>query len=192
MLAYQLLVAATLALPALSQTFRRTAACPELGCLFPPSQTDFIAGRESCCWLASDWLTWPVETFDIRVEVQAPVNGSEAYNGGIPSPDFTLTIGGEGAAQVDVLQFFGIADPKGTSCLPKLDTLLTLCSRFVQLYLVRGPLCSARFASHSRQRSRQDVSQLATPHPGKVRPHLYLQQWDDDQGRLGGHAPCRL
>lgn len=29
-----------------AQTFRRTAACPKLGCVFPPDQVDFIAGRE--------------------------------------------------------------------------------------------------------------------------------------------------
>lgn len=57
-------------------------------------------------------LTAP-ETFDIRVEVQAPVNGSEAYNSGKPDPTFSVKIGGEGAELVDVTTFFGIADPAG-------------------------------------------------------------------------------
>lgn len=48
MLALQLIAAsAILASPALAQTFRRTPACPQLGCVFPPDQVDFIAGRES-------------------------------------------------------------------------------------------------------------------------------------------------
>ncbi|ODO10012.1 hypothetical protein I350_02237 [Cryptococcus amylolentus CBS 6273] len=89
-------VLALLTTPVFAQTFRRTGACPQLGCVWPPDQTDFIAGR----------------TFDIRVEVQAPVNGSEAYNNGVPAPDFTVKIGGKGAELIDVSQFFGIADPE--------------------------------------------------------------------------------
>jgi len=41
------------------------------------------------------------------------VNGTEAYNGGVPNSDFSLKIGGEGAELIDVAQFFGVADPKG-------------------------------------------------------------------------------
>jgi hypothetical protein len=55
----------------------------------------------------------PPETFDIRIEVQAPANGSEAYNNGKPDPTFSVKIGGEGAELVDVTTFFGIADPVG-------------------------------------------------------------------------------
>ncbi|WVQ86106.1 hypothetical protein IAT38_008274 [Cryptococcus sp. DSM 104549] len=92
----QLLAAGLLAVPALGQTFRRTAACPSLGCVLPPDQTDFIAGQ----------------TFDIRVEVQAPANGTEAYNNGVPDKDFALKIGGRGAELIDVTKFFGIEDPE--------------------------------------------------------------------------------
>jgi hypothetical protein len=53
------------------------------------------------------------ETFDIRVEVQAPVNGSEAYNGGTPSSEFSVVIAGDGAEPVDITQFFQLEDPKG-------------------------------------------------------------------------------
>jgi hypothetical protein len=68
-------------------------------------------------------LTAP-ETFDIRIEVQAPVNGSEAYNNGKPDPNFSVKIGGEGAELMDVTTFFGIADPAGeqsstTRCRPR-------------------------------------------------------------------------
>lgn len=44
-----------------AQTFQRLGGCPTLGCLLPPDQTDFLAGAY----------------FDIRVEIHAPVNGSE-------------------------------------------------------------------------------------------------------------------
>ncbi|WWC72706.1 uncharacterized protein I206_106670 [Kwoniella pini CBS 10737] len=90
-----LLLGSLLALPAFGQTFRRTAACPDLGCVFPPDQTDFIAGQ----------------TFDLRIEVQAPVNGSEAYNNGTPDSNFSLKIGGQGGELVDAAQFFGLSDP---------------------------------------------------------------------------------
>lgn len=58
------------------------------------------------------------ETFDIRIEVQAPVNGTEAYNGGTPSSVMSVTIGGSGAEAVDITQFFGLEDPEGESSIP--------------------------------------------------------------------------
>ena len=47
-----------------AQTFRRSAACPGLGCIYPPSQVDFIAGQ----------------AFDIRIEVQAPVGNVSQFS----------------------------------------------------------------------------------------------------------------
>jgi hypothetical protein len=47
-----------------AQSFQRLGACPDLGCVFPPDQADFLAGQY----------------FDIRVEVHAPVNGSEGIS----------------------------------------------------------------------------------------------------------------
>lgn len=101
MVAIQLLTAALVAGTVTAQTFRRTAACPDLGCLYPPDQVDFIAGQ----------------TFDIRIEVQAPVNGTEAYNGGKPDPNFSLKIAGQGAPLQDVTKFFGLKEPEGEARL---------------------------------------------------------------------------
>lgn len=39
--------------PAVAQTFQRLGTCPTLGCIFPPTQAEFIAGGH----------------FDIRLEV---------------------------------------------------------------------------------------------------------------------------
>ena len=47
------------------QTFQRLGTCPELGCIIPPDAQDFLAGQY----------------FDIRIEIHAPVNGSEATDG---------------------------------------------------------------------------------------------------------------
>ncbi|KAI9052612.1 hypothetical protein LZ554_003955 [Drepanopeziza brunnea f. sp. 'monogermtubi'] len=77
-----------------AQTFQRLGACPTLGCVLPPDQTEFLAGQY----------------FDIRVEVHAPVNGSEA-NGGIPDPDFSLTIAKAGGPAQAATSFFEIAEP---------------------------------------------------------------------------------
>ena len=49
--------------------------------------------------------------FDVRLEVHAPVNGSEA-NGGVPDPNFTFTIGKKGAAQQNASTFFKVAEPR--------------------------------------------------------------------------------
>ncbi|KAL2071945.1 hypothetical protein VTL71DRAFT_11288 [Oculimacula yallundae] len=77
-----------------AQTFQRLGACPTLGCVLPPDQTDFLAGQY----------------FDIRLEVHAPVNGSEA-NGGIPDPNFSFTIAKKGGAAAPATSFFKLPEP---------------------------------------------------------------------------------
>lgn len=82
-----------------AQHFQRLGACPTLGCILPPDQQDFLPGQE----------------FDIRFEVHAPVNGTEAYNDGVPDDTFTVTIAkadhGTGAPQT-VAEFFGLDEPE--------------------------------------------------------------------------------
>lgn len=63
-----------------AQTFRRLGTCPSLGCILPPDQQDFLPGQQ----------------FDIRFEIHAPVNGSEAFNNGVPDEKFTATITKDG------------------------------------------------------------------------------------------------
>jgi hypothetical protein len=109
-------VLAILAPVAQSQTFQRLGACPTLGCVFPPDllasgfriptrlvsiltssrlRTDFLAGQ----------------FFDIRLEVHAPVNGSEA-NGGKADPNFTFTVARKGIAAKSASAFFNAPEPK--------------------------------------------------------------------------------
>lgn len=139
MVALPILAVAILAGSTAAQTYRRAAACPNLGCIYPPvrllqslplssiawmkltenrikwiSSLDVRLVHILLCHVTGWWANYP-ETFDIRVEVQAPVNGSEAYNGGTPSPDFSVVIAGEGAEPVDITQFFQLEDPKGES-----------------------------------------------------------------------------
>jgi hypothetical protein len=78
-----------------AQTFHRLGTCPTLGCVFPPDQTDFLAGQ----------------LFDIRLEVHAPVNGSEATNGGLPDERFTFCIQSDKGSCTDVTKFFDVPDP---------------------------------------------------------------------------------
>ena len=58
-------LAASLFAAVSGQTFQRLGTCPELGCIIPPDAQDFLAGQY----------------FDIRIEIHAPVNGSEATDG---------------------------------------------------------------------------------------------------------------
>ncbi|KAJ5972305.1 Alkaline phosphatase-like alpha/beta/alpha [Penicillium vulpinum] len=78
---------------AAAQTFQRLGGCPDLGCIFPPDQVDFLAGQY----------------FDIRLEVHSPVNGSEARVGK-PDENFKLTIAKKGkkSKAVSVTEFFKI------------------------------------------------------------------------------------
>lgn len=79
-----------------AQTFQRLGTCPTLGCILPPDQQDFLPGQE----------------FDIRFEVHAPVNGSEAFNDGVPDEAFTVTIAksssSNGSSSSSVAEFFGL------------------------------------------------------------------------------------
>ncbi|KAI9833678.1 MAG: hypothetical protein M1826_006769 [Phylliscum demangeonii] len=92
-----LLAAVSFATLGAGQTFQRLGACPTLGCVFPPDQTHFLAGSY----------------FDIRLEVHAPVNGSEASPviGGIPDPKFTFTVSKKGAAPQNAATFFKVSEP---------------------------------------------------------------------------------
>ncbi|KAK4632021.1 Alkaline phosphatase H [Fulvia fulva] len=87
--------AASFAAVATAQTFRRFGTCPTLGCVIPPDQQDFLAGQY----------------FDIRVEVHAPVNGSEATNGE-PDEHFTFTIAKVGGEAKDVSAYFELEEPE--------------------------------------------------------------------------------
>ncbi|OAL33097.1 hypothetical protein AYO20_07579 [Fonsecaea nubica] len=80
-----------------AQTFQRLGTCPTLGCIIPPDQADFLPGQR----------------FDIRAEVHAPLNGSEAIRGyTTPDPNFTLTIEREGGAARPISEFFSLSEPK--------------------------------------------------------------------------------
>ncbi|KAF9042642.1 alkaline phosphatase [Hymenopellis radicata] len=82
-----------------AQTFTRLGTCPTLGCVFPPDQASFLPGQY----------------FDIRLEVHAPVNGSEAFNGGVVDEDFTFCIQvGDGECQ-DAETFFQVSEPEVTT-----------------------------------------------------------------------------
>lgn len=79
-----------------AQTYQRLGTCPTLGCVLPPDQADFLPGQ----------------FFDLRVEVHAPVNGSEAYNEGKPDEEFTVTINKKGGSPEDVAGYFGLEEPE--------------------------------------------------------------------------------
>jgi len=98
-----------------AQTFQRLGACPTLGCVFPPDQTDF----------------YPGQLFDIRLEVHAPVNGTEAFNNGVPDEKFTFCIQKGKGACTDVTKFFKVQDP----ALEKWSFTYVVCSCFLRLTL---------------------------------------------------------
>jgi hypothetical protein len=78
-----------------AQYYQRLGTCPTLGCVLPPDQQDFLPGQY----------------FDLRLEVHAPVNGSEAFNNGVPDEAFTVTITKEGGAAKSFADFFGVKEP---------------------------------------------------------------------------------
>ncbi|KAJ5583804.1 hypothetical protein N7450_006468 [Penicillium hetheringtonii] len=80
---------------AAAQTFQRLGGCPDLGCVFPPDQADFLPGQY----------------FDIRLEVHSPVNGSEARVGE-PDSDFKFTIAKKGGHSVSAAKYFKVKEPE--------------------------------------------------------------------------------
>ncbi|PHH89443.1 hypothetical protein CDD83_6048 [Cordyceps sp. RAO-2017] len=89
------LAAALLPSAVLAATFQRLGTCPDLGCILPPDQSDFLPGQ----------------LFDLRIEVHAPVNGSEAAYNGKPDGRFSVTIAKDGGSPQDLTQFFRIREP---------------------------------------------------------------------------------
>lgn len=79
-----------------AQTFQRLGTCPDLGCVLPPDQQDFLPGQE----------------FDIRFEIHAPKNGSEAFNDGVPDEKFTATIAKDGHPAKSIADFFKHSEPE--------------------------------------------------------------------------------
>lgn len=79
-----------------AQTFQRLGTCPTLGCLLPPDQSDFLPGQ----------------LFDLRVEVHAPVNGSEAAHDGKPDEKFKVTIAKGDGKPRDFAEAFSIKEPE--------------------------------------------------------------------------------
>ncbi|KAL5604198.1 hypothetical protein BROUX41_002179 [Berkeleyomyces rouxiae] len=80
---------------ATAQTYQRLGTCPKLGCVLPPDQADFL----------------PNQFFDLRVEVHAPLNGTEAFNNGVPDEGFSVTIGKVGEEPKPITEFFKIQEP---------------------------------------------------------------------------------
>ncbi|KAF2664968.1 alkaline phosphatase [Microthyrium microscopicum] len=76
------------------QTFQRLGTCPTFGCIFPPDQANFLLGQ----------------FFDIRLEVHAPVNGTEA-NGKLPDEKFTFTVASSSGSPAPAASFFSVAEP---------------------------------------------------------------------------------
>lgn len=54
----------------------------------------------------------PGQRFDIRLEVHAPVNGSEATGNTTPDPNFTFAIARAGSEGEDAAEFFGLDEPR--------------------------------------------------------------------------------
>lgn len=79
-----------------AQTYQRLGTCPTLGCVLPPDQSEFLPGQ----------------LFDLRVEVHAPVNGSEAAHDGKPDENFKVTIAKAGDSPRDFAKAFGLSEPK--------------------------------------------------------------------------------
>ncbi|EPS35256.1 hypothetical protein H072_11516 [Dactylellina haptotyla CBS 200.50] len=81
-----------------AQSFQRLGSCPDLGCIIPPDQADFLAGQR----------------FDIRLEVHAPVNGSEATGNPNPDENFSFTIERVGGHRgvLSGSKWFKVAEPK--------------------------------------------------------------------------------
>lgn len=69
----------------------------------PPKQRDRLANKQRTDFLAGQF-------FDIRLEVHAPVNGSQA-NGGVPDPNFSFTIEKVGGKPLHATKFFKVKEP---------------------------------------------------------------------------------
>lgn len=94
-LSYTALLAAVLS-GVSAQTYQRLGTCPDLGCILPPDLSEFLPGQH----------------FDLRIEIHAPVNGSEAAHDGKPDEEFKVTIAKGDEKPKDFAEAFGLKEPK--------------------------------------------------------------------------------
>ncbi|KAI4198691.1 MAG: hypothetical protein LQ346_002711 [Caloplaca aetnensis] len=96
-----------------AQSFQRLGACPTLGCVFPPDQFVLLILRGLFRYATDDGRTdfLAGQLFDIRLEVHAPVNGSEATGNPNPDTKFTFTISRNGRSAQPAASYFKIAEP---------------------------------------------------------------------------------
>lgn len=132
------------------------------------------------------------ETFDIRVEVQAPVNGSEAYNGGVPSSDFSVVIAGGDAEPIDITQFFQIEEPEGKPvALVSLWKIKLTHSPKVQLHLLRRLVRPKGRSQDPRQRPGQILQERSAPQTRAIHCYIHLQRWTDYRCQVGCPSSLR-
>jgi hypothetical protein len=95
----------------LAQTFQRLGACPTFGCIFPPDQYVLHFTQQ----LSEVLTTCRVEHlagqyFDIRLEVHAPANGSQAVKNA-PDEKFAFTIA-KGQKAQNAASYLKVEEPK--------------------------------------------------------------------------------
>jgi hypothetical protein len=132
-----------------AQTFKRLGTCPTLGCVFPPDQTNFLAGQY----------------FDIRLEVHAPVNGSEATADGKPDENFTFCIQRGGGNCVDAAKYFDVDEPKLETwtfkCVSLLNLHRLLTLKYIKIF--RRLVCQRRWPVNCCQCCFEGVSCSRSP-----------------------------
>lgn len=187
-----------------AQTYRKTAACPGLGCLFPPVRTfSLLPSSRLVVVLTSLFVTCvqdqvdfiPGSVFDIRVEVQAPLNGSRPYNNGEPNPDFSLTIGRkkDGSDAKPVSEYYKIEEPVVESynftyfedLFYKDNGTATFVNVLARDW--RHVSFQHHFAAHDVSRSGLIFLWIRTGRPlrpGRVLRHSQIQWRDGDEGSM--------
>lgn len=170
------------------QTFQRLGACPKFGCILPPDQyaVAWPRSRHSTDKVnRADFL--PGQRFDIRLEVHAPVNGSEVTANRTPDPNFTFVIAKTGSRAQNATQFFALPEPRleswnftwfeGQTCPPSILKAPTNRTR---------SLCRGRWDTVPCQGGRQSISERGPQRAGRVYCYFDLLQWLDDRSKLVG------
>lgn len=146
-------------------------------CLSNRCRTDFLAGQ----------------LFDIRLEVHAPVNGSEATGNPNPDTNFAFTIARQGRRPQSASSYFKVEEPalerwNFTWYEGKISS--SPHYHFAVDTLRNRSLCPRCQECIARQRCCEGLPTCSPLSSRRIHGHLDVQQWSDDNCIVVGPRPC--
>lgn len=129
----------------------------------------------------------PGQRFDIRLEVHAPVNGSEATGKTTPDSNFTFAVAKKGGNAQNAATFFAVSEPKLESWnFTWFEGQANLVQYSKPITHMTRPLREGCWDTLSCQRGRQSIPERSSCRARRVYCYSEVLQWLEYCGKLAG------